>query len=525
MSLINIQAVRHIRIGYILAISIIATLVVASHIIMKISTNKAEFDSRIINLSGRQRMLSQKITKSVFGVYISAASENKRKYRRYRSELKYALELWTKSHYGLIHGDEEAGLPGQNTEQISILFDSIEKSHQTIVRDAKKVITLIQQSSFTASEVLPLLNEIRKHEQVFLPIMNRIVDLYDDEANEKVKATQNINIALLFATLIALMLEAMFIFRPMEKSVGQTISVLLDNEENLQKLFDVSPDILILIDPENFSITRLNQRAGQLLNINQEDAHHYKMTDFVDEKMLRKTLQVEYDKHGNIVSDVDAFVVSNRGDKNLNMLMSISRLFYHNEMKLLVGLTDITKQKKNQAKLSHYATVDELTGLVNRRAGLMFAKKTLYNSRRNMLDLSFCFVDIDGLKQVNDVYGHNEGDWLIKNAAKAILSNIRSGDVCFRYGGDEMVIVFQSCNIEHAVITMRRVLRDVKLINKQSNKPYQLSISYGFSSLYEGDERTSDQIIKTADEEMYKSKNQKKKKEREEMTLPLDMLE
>ena len=192
------------------------------------------------------------------------------------------------------------------------------------------------------------------------------------------------------------------------------------------------------------------------------------------------------------------------------MLMSLARIFF-GEMELYqIVLTDISDQKRQEAMLNYYATTDEMTGLINRRSGLLFLKKEFENSRRYHDDLTIGFVDIDGLKRVNDQYGHKDGDWLIKTIAQAILGNIRVGDVAFRFGGDEIVMVLVNCQRLKSLVIFERIEAQLAEINRIGEKPYRLEMSYGLVQISDAEFKDYKEFLNFADQQMYQNKAVKK---------------
>lgn len=221
-----------IKTRYITALAIIAFLVISSHFIMEFSSKKAEFDSRIINIAGRQRMLSQKITKCVFGISISKNDEIR---KGYIEELEKALVLWKKSHYGLQKGDDSLGLPGKNTQIVTDLFNSIEINFETMIKTTDEVLLIVKNNNYDNGEIEKRLLLMRENEKVFLPVMDKIVFQYDSEAKAKVMFNQIINLVLGLLTLLTLALEARFIFMPMTKEVEESIKEIEDREAKLKE--------------------------------------------------------------------------------------------------------------------------------------------------------------------------------------------------------------------------------------------------------------------------------------------------
>ncbi|MBC7960505.1 MAG: diguanylate cyclase, partial [Vallitaleaceae bacterium] len=122
---------------------------------------------------------------------------------------------------------------------------------------------------------------------------------------------------------------------------------------------------------------------------------------------------------------------------------------------------------------------DGLTRVYSRRAGLSKLTRLLQHDERRSQTMSLCFIDINGLKQVNDVLGHKYGDELIISAIEAIKSTIREEDFIVRMGGDEFIIVFNEIGIEIAEAIWLRVVDVYEKINEMEKRPYLISVSHG----------------------------------------------
>lgn len=489
---------------YITALLIIAVLVVATQAVGQSMIQKQIHDSRVINLAGKQRMLSQKISKDALGIYSAASPAEAAAFAK---EMAEALPLWKRTHIGLQNGDSGLGLPGSNSPAVQELFNSIQPYHDAMLAHAGTVLKLEQAHSTDRAALRAAVSGIRENEVRFLSGMDMIVFQYDDEARAKVNRMRQLEIALMCFTLFTLVLEALFIFRPAQRLVRQSIRYLSVNEEQLRKLFDIAPTPLFLVEAGTMSIARLNQGAAEMLGVSFEEALNHKMYDFIEGKYLQplaETAQEHIHEHSVEV------VFRNINNESFYTLMSHSRLFFNDANVFLMGFSDISAQKQSEASLKVLASADDMTGLLNRRAGMMLLDKEIERAKRHGSDLVIAFVDLDKLKDVNDRYGHLEGDWFIKTVATALLNSIRAEDTAFRFGGDEMVLVFSDATPDQVREVLARAAEECILAERQSSKPYHVEFSCGFASWESCGYPNSNDLIHIADQQMYLEKTAKR---------------
>ncbi len=167
------------------------------------------------------------------------------------------------------------------------------------------------------------------------------------------------------------------------------------------------------------------------------------------------------------------------------------------------------KQRIQEKYLSEF---DEATAVLNRRAGLEKIEKLINKTRAMNTDVAIIFVDVNGLKSVNDILGHNFGDELIKTSAQIMKDTIRQNDILFRYGGDEFVMCLSKVGYEEAENLWARILKQIDEVNKNNNLQYNISLSHGVSVI-DKEEKNIDlkYYIDQADENMYKEKLEIKK--------------
>ena len=170
-------------------------------------------------------------------------------------------------------------------------------------------------------------------------------------------------------------------------------------------------------------------------------------------------------------------------------------------------ICDVTRYKKAENRLEALAKTDALTGLNNRRAGLEMLENAYLRCKKEGKPLTVCFADIDGLKKINDTYGHGVGDNMIRTVAGILKKQIDgAGEVC-RLGGDEFVLMLPGYTKDQAMLMTSQIKEAVA--RSFINDSEDISISFGFKEAeYKADE-TSSTLLKIADMNMYKEKQRK----------------
>jgi diguanylate cyclase (GGDEF)-like protein len=151
---------------------------------------------------------------------------------------------------------------------------------------------------------------------------------------------------------------------------------------------------------------------------------------------------------------------------------------------------EVTGHKQSQAslrrvsvELEKLALTDELTGLRNRRGFLLLADQGLRIARRTHAKCLLVFVDLDGLKLVNDTQGHTAGDALIVDAARVLTGVFRESDVIARLGGDEFAVLALVDDTAASVAISEHLQARIDEVNHQAGRPFQLSMSFGIEVL------------------------------------------
>ncbi|XCF05362.1 ATP-binding protein [Tamlana crocina] len=219
---------------YVIALSAIAVSVIASQILIRKHLNDQQSDSTVINVAGRQRMLSQKLTKDVVALSAEPVLENR---VLLKEKIKSTLKIWELSHHALQQGNDSLGLPKKNSKAITQKFKTLNPVFDTIAVATKAIIEKIENvPPLPVSAFVVDIEKVKANEGDFLSLMDDIVNQYDLEADEKVSWLRNLEIWLMCFTLLVLLGEFLFIFWPTAKSVKNTLAELLVAEKRAKKM-------------------------------------------------------------------------------------------------------------------------------------------------------------------------------------------------------------------------------------------------------------------------------------------------
>ena len=171
---------------------------------------------------------------------------------------------------------------------------------------------------------------------------------------------------------------------------------------------------------------------------------------------------------------------------------------------------DITNYKIAEEKLHDLSLTDELTGLHNRRGFFTLAEQFLKLARRQKQGIYMLYADLDNLKEINDTFGHKEGDRALIETANILKRNYRDSDVIARIGGDEFAMIPIGTAKDHINIITSRFEKCIETYNSTSDRKYKLSLSYGLA-YYDPEQPCSlDELLMQADKTMYEHKQRKR---------------
>jgi diguanylate cyclase (GGDEF)-like protein/PAS domain S-box-containing protein len=182
---------------------------------------------------------------------------------------------------------------------------------------------------------------------------------------------------------------------------------------------------------------------------------------------------------------------------------SIAKVHNGDAWMLVVTMRDITDRKKAEEELTRRATHDVLTGLPNRALIRERLGNALERSTRNGLSLALLFVDLDGFKAINDTYGHEAGDALLKSVSARLLELVRPGDTVARLAGDEFVVLCEQLEQPTTISAIAdRINTELRKPVEFNHTPLFVTASIGIA-IGHGSTHSADDLLRSADTAMY----------------------
>ncbi len=157
-------------------------------------------------------------------------------------------------------------------------------------------------------------------------------------------------------------------------------------------------------------------------------------------------------------------------------------------------------------KMLDLSLIDELTGLQSRRGFFALSKQQLKLAKRTKRSMLLIFIDLDGLKKINDTHGHEAGDQALIQVANVLRATFRNSDVMARIGGDEFALLAIEARADSAEILLARLEEKLKDWNGQNNLKFKLSLSSGVAHFDPSNPCSLEELITNADKAMHKHK-------------------
>jgi diguanylate cyclase (GGDEF)-like protein/PAS domain S-box-containing protein len=189
----------------------------------------------------------------------------------------------------------------------------------------------------------------------------------------------------------------------------------------------------------------------------------------------------------------------------LHVDVSLAPTYVDDRPLFIVIARDATLRKLHEDQLTHQATHDALTGLANRQLFDELLVRASYRTDRSRAPAAVLFVDLDGFKDVNDIFGHQAGDRVLAETAHRLEATVRPGDVVSRLGGDEFAVLCE--NLSHpgdAERIAERIVASLRRPIPVASGVAQISASVGVAVAVAGEGAAS--VLSRADQAMYDAK-------------------
>lgn len=298
-------------------------------------------------------------------------------------------------------------------------------------------------------------------------------------------------------------------------ALKQAEEALFQERERAQVTLSSIGDGVITTDL-NGNIDYMNKVAEQATGWKLEEARgdpSNHILQIVDEKTLKSPLNpvsncLKYGKSTNLSGHI--LLIHRYRNQRLSIEVNASPI--RNSSSEITGVVlvfhDVTELRGLARKMSHQATHDSLTGLINRREFEHRINQALDSARNSDARHALCYMDLDNFKVVNDTCGHIAGDELLKQLTIKLRLELREADTLARLGGDEFGILLEGCSIENAhdpAENIRKAVEDFRFV--WDNKSFQIGASIGLVPIT-ADSGTMTDVLSAADSACYVAKDQ-----------------
>ena len=281
---------------------------------------------------------------------------------------------------------------------------------------------------------------------------------------------------------------------------------LRESEERYRRLFELSPDgISVHVDRKFAFVNPAGMKllgathADQLIGISGSDVVH------PDYREIEKTRMQQLEDNPDIVSWTEEKYVRLDGAV-IDVEVAGARFSYQGKPAVQAIFRDITGRKLAAQRIEHLALHDSLTGLPNRMLFFDLIHQVIAEAKRDRNIFALLYIDMDDFKSINDMYGHNVGDRLLREVSKRLVSSMRESDPIARIGGDEFIGICRTITTpEEAELVARKIIANQSEPFDLKGHRCSLGVSIGIS-IYPADGEDAGTLLNRADESMYRVK-------------------
>ncbi len=276
-----------------------------------------------------------------------------------------------------------------------------------------------------------------------------------------------------------------------------------DELKSLGNIVDNNMNEIYIFDAESLNFTYVNKEAQSKIGYTlkeMKDMTPFDIKPDYDEQSFRDLLKPLL--NGLKESLVFETMHRPKDREDYHVEIRLQLMYFNGRKQFVVTAHDISKRIKMEEMLHKLATVDSLTGIYNRHH--INEELDIELERANRYNGMFALImfDLDHFKQINDTYGHDVGDKVLKKFSRLVLNEIRESDRFGRWGGEEFILILPELNKEQALQVAEKLRKDIS-IHKFEGVP-QVTVSIGVSTYHP--ESTKKSLLKRVDDAMYQAK-------------------
>ncbi|MFC1684890.1 diguanylate cyclase domain-containing protein [Pseudomonadota bacterium] len=490
---------------YRIALGLIAILSCIAYFSLSAVIEEEENSAAVVNLSGRQRMLSQRIV--LLSRELLDAKDTKL-FETYKSRLQQGIQLMEEAHDLLVHNDNELLSPAKSSPAITdVYFSHPHEVDRWVHRflERAKAFSEIPDSELSRDD--PNLNFLTHVAPGLLVSLDKAVASYEAQSREKVARILLVEKSVLGFTLLVLLLEAFFIFQPTVNQLRGKANELLRSRKRFRAIASSIGEGLIVTDC-SLNILFINPSAQRLLGWTHTEAVESPLDNVVQEFAEPATANFSRTVMNSLSHLHDETRFIQRDGSTLPVSYAITQLYEEGEITgYIITFKDISERKRHEEQIKHMAYHDTLTNLPNRRLFTDRLKLELSRAKRDQSPLGIMFLDLDGFKNINDTLGHDTGDEVLQVVSQRIQSTVRECDTVARLGGDEFILLLAGLeNKDCASSVATKIIESLKQPIHSNGAELFINTSIGIS-IYPLDGDCGDSLIAKADCAMYRVKN------------------
>ncbi|MBI5896249.1 MAG: GGDEF domain-containing protein [Desulfobacterales bacterium] len=304
-----------------------------------------------------------------------------------------------------------------------------------------------------------------------------------------------------------------------EMEERKRVEAALRQSETMHRLIaDNSTDVIWTIDLEGH-FTYMSPSVRHLLQYSPQEAQTLEIKDVLTPASLEVATKAIADEMVILGTPEGALRKSRATEleqvrkDGTTVWTEVNTRFIKNEQRQIGGILgvtrDISDRRRSEHELLYMAYHDTLTGLYNRKAFIELLENEIKYAQRYDSGLALLFFDLNRFKQVNDTFGHEIGDHLLKAVADRLKAAVRDSDIVFRLGGDEFTIILKTPEEIYPDVVVRRIQEHLdRSYDFNGIRVEFVSASIGIAS-FPGDGATTDELMKNADMAMYEAKKSK----------------